>query len=182
MSLCRGFRIVSASAGAAHSLALASDGSLFTWGEGSHGQLGHGQLQQIAAVMPANNPITMPSAQKISRLDPNALTPENRVTAISAGASHSMALTVGGAILSFGANWHGQLGTGDQMDRWKPTRINLALPGEETRCLRVVQLACGTAHSVALFSNQGKLEVRTTGKAHPQGNFLVIELLVALTR
>lgn len=75
-----------------------------------------------------------------------------------------MALTVGGAILAFGANEHGQLGTGDQIERWKPTRINLALPGETGRCIRVVQLACGLAHSVALFSVQGSLEVRTTGE------------------
>lgn len=74
-----------------------------------------------------------------------------------------MALTVGGSILAFGANEHGQLGTGDQQNRWKPTRINLALAGEESKCLRVVQLACGSAHSVALFSNQGSLEIRTAG-------------------
>ncbi|KAL6762295.1 regulator of chromosome condensation 1/beta-lactamase-inhibitor protein II [Haematococcus lacustris] len=158
-----GYRIVSAAAGSAHSLALASDGSLFTWGDGSHGQLGHSQLQHIAAMMPANNPITMPSAQKISRLDPASLSPDNRVTAISAGAHHSIALTVGGAILSFGANSMGQLGTGDLQDRWKPTRVPLALPEEGQPCLRVVQLACGAAHSVALFSNQGSLEVRTAG-------------------
>jgi len=50
--LRRSCRIVSAAAGIAHSMALASDGSLFTWGDGSQGQLGHSQLQQIAAVMP----------------------------------------------------------------------------------------------------------------------------------
>jgi alpha-tubulin suppressor-like RCC1 family protein len=146
-------------------MALASDGSLFTWGDGSHGQLGHAQLQHIAEVMPVNNPVTMPTAQKISRLDPSHLTAESRITAISAGAYHSMALTVGGSILAFGANADGQLGTGDKQDRWKPHRINLALPGEEGRCLRVVQLACGAQHSIALFSNQGTLEVRTTGNS-----------------
>lgn len=75
-----------------------------------------------------------------------------------------MALTVGGHILAFGANTHGQLGTGDKVDRWKPTRVALELPGEQGRCLRVVQVACGAAFSMALFSNQGSLEVRTAGK------------------
>jgi hypothetical protein len=45
-------RIVSAAAGVCHSMALASDGSLFTWGDGRYGQLGHAQLQTIAAIMP----------------------------------------------------------------------------------------------------------------------------------
>lgn len=71
-----------------------------------------------------------------------------------------MALTVGGAILVFGANDKGQLGTGDTLDRWKPTRINLYSPWEDTACLRVVQLACGQEHSIALFSVHGVLQVR----------------------
>lgn len=37
------------------------------------------------------------------------------ITAIAAGSNFSMALTVGGSILAFGANTHGQLGTGDQV-------------------------------------------------------------------
>lgn len=41
----------------------------------------------------------MITAQKIQRLEPTALAPENRITAIAAGAHHSMALTVGGNIL-----------------------------------------------------------------------------------
>ncbi len=109
-------------------------------------------------------PITVVLATKIERLEPQALSPENRITAIAAGAHHSMALTVGGVILSFGANEHGQLGTGDLLDRWKPTRIGPSLQSDEGACLRVVQLACGLDHSVALFSNQGKLEVRSTGQ------------------
>lgn len=159
----QGYRIVSAAAGVSHSMALASDGSLFTWGEGGRGQLGHSQLQQVAAMVQANNPITMPLPQKIARLDPAILEPGNRVTAIAAGNYHSMALTVGGSILGFGGNSNGCLGLSDLNDRWKPTKVPLALEGEEGRCIRVVQLVCGALHTVALVSNQGSLEVRTTG-------------------
>ena len=42
----RNVRIVSAAAGARHSVALASDGGLFAWGCGRHGQLG---LDHVAA-------------------------------------------------------------------------------------------------------------------------------------
>ena len=50
----RGTRIVSAAAGSVHSMALAADGSLFTWGDGRYGQLGHAHMQQVAAVAGAN--------------------------------------------------------------------------------------------------------------------------------
>ena len=43
-------RIVSVAAGRAHSVALAADGKMFTWGDASKGQLGHAQL---AAMMQA---------------------------------------------------------------------------------------------------------------------------------
>ncbi len=45
---CRQFRIVSVSAGDQHSMALSSDGSLFTWGDGSFGQLGHAHIETLA--------------------------------------------------------------------------------------------------------------------------------------
>ncbi len=76
--LRRGYRVVSSACGAAHSLALASDGSLFTWGDGRRGQLGHSTLQGLAALMPAHNPITVPTPQKVARLDPAVLPPEHR--------------------------------------------------------------------------------------------------------
>lgn len=72
-----GTRIVSAAAGASHSVALASDGSLYTWGDGTRGQLGHSQLQAMA-MPPALNTIILLLPQKISRLDPCSLSPENR--------------------------------------------------------------------------------------------------------
>lgn len=43
-------RIVSVAAGRAHSVALAADGKMFTWGDASKGQLGH---EQLAAMMQA---------------------------------------------------------------------------------------------------------------------------------
>jgi alpha-tubulin suppressor-like RCC1 family protein len=60
-----------------HSVALSSDGSLFTWGDGSHGQLGHSQLHAMAGGG-AQNIVTLLLPQKISRIDPSALSPENR--------------------------------------------------------------------------------------------------------
>lgn len=88
-----------------------------------------------------------------------------RVTAIAAGAYHSMALTVGGAILAFGCNEHGALGLGDIHRCFKPTLVQLRdYRDDKPTCLRAVQLACGSRHTIALISNQGTLEVRSTGE------------------
>lgn len=57
-------------------------------------------------------------------LEPTKLKPPARVTAIAAGGDHSMAVTVGGALLAFGCNKHGQLGTGDTLDRMVPTEVS----------------------------------------------------------
>ncbi|GAX74772.1 hypothetical protein CEUSTIGMA_g2219.t1 [Chlamydomonas eustigma] len=159
----QGSRIVSAACGAQHSVALASDGSLFTWGDGSRGQLGHSQLQAVAGLGADQVNVTLLLPQKIARLEPSLLLPDSRVTAVSAGNYHTMALTVGGSILGFGSNESGCLGLGDSLVRWRPTKVNLVLEGEEGICMRAVQIACGAGHTVALISRQGCLEVRTTG-------------------
>jgi alpha-tubulin suppressor-like RCC1 family protein len=45
--LTRRTKVVSCAAGKSHSLALVSDGTLFTWGDGQHGQLGHPHLTNL---------------------------------------------------------------------------------------------------------------------------------------
>ena len=71
---------MSAAAGALHSVALSSDGSLFTWGDGSRGQLGHVSLQVLGAAGPGQQPqsIKLLLPQKILRLDPGKLPAEHR--------------------------------------------------------------------------------------------------------
>ncbi|KAG1671551.1 hypothetical protein FOA52_011273 [Chlamydomonas sp. UWO 241] len=159
-------RIVSVAAGAAHSIALASDGSLYTWGDGSRGQLGHDALQAMALPLSATQTTTIVLLlpQKITCLDPCVLSPEHRVTAMAAGSQHTLVLTVGGGILAFGANESGCLGVGDETDRWSPTSVELSRPGEESVCTRAVQVSCGAGHSLALVSKQGVLQVRAAGR------------------
>lgn len=75
-----------------------------------------------------------------------------------------MALTVAGVLLAFGQNSEGALGTGDVVNRYKPTKINMSLHDRsKTHCRRVVQVVCGARHTVALCSNNGRMEVNTTG-------------------
>lgn len=88
-----------------------------------------------------------------------------RITAISAGGNHSMALTVAGGLLGFGQNSYGALGTGDLAHRFKPTKINVSLHDRSnTSCRRVVQVVCGSQHTIALVSNNGRMRINTTGQ------------------
>ncbi len=62
-----------------------------------------------------------------------------------------MALTVGGAVVAFGANEHGQLGAGDRIDRWKPTRVHLA-PSSAAAALAPCAAAEQRAQAAAALS------------------------------
>ena len=119
-------RIVSVAAGTFHSLALTAEGTLFSFGWGQYGQLGHGdatdQLQPKRVLALA----------------------KEKVVGVAAGSSHSLALTAGGALFSFGHGANGALGHGDTADQRRPKRV-AALSKE-----RVVSVAAGTYHSQAL--------------------------------
>lgn len=65
-------------------MALASDGSLFTWGGGKYGQLGHPSLHAVNVMLP-EQPIVLATPHKISSLEPAVLKPWRRVTSIAAG-------------------------------------------------------------------------------------------------
>ncbi|KXZ52811.1 hypothetical protein GPECTOR_8g197 [Gonium pectorale] len=58
----------------------------------------------------------------------------------------------------------GALGTGDKLDRCVPTKVDLS--GEDMddkKSRRAVQVSCGSAHTLVLVLNNGRMEVRTTG-------------------
>ena len=125
-----GQRIVAVSAGLQHSLALTADGAVWSWGWGGFGELGHGDDQQL--LLP----------KKIVALA------GQRVIAVSAGARHSIALTVEGTAWSWGSGDDGQLGHGDEkIDRLLPKKIE-AFAGR-----RVVAVSAGMAHGLVLSAD-----------------------------
>jgi len=83
------------SAGYSHSLALDSDGNLYSWGNNTSSQLGRNPI----STTPANQPgkVTMPTGVK-------------QFTQISAGSEYSLALGSDGNLYSWGSNTYGQLG------------------------------------------------------------------------
>jgi alpha-tubulin suppressor-like RCC1 family protein len=94
-----------ASAGAAHSLAVTSDGRVYAWGYDAQGQVGTGG--ERTALVPAR--VRLPSA----------------VTAVAAGQYHSLAVTFGGSVYAWGANAYGQLGDRGSRDRSSPVRSDV---------------------------------------------------------
>jgi RHS repeat-associated protein len=108
-----------------HSLAVASDGSVWAWGYNADGELGDGTTA--------------------SRLTPVQVNGLSDATAVAAGDLHSLALTGGGSVRSWGANAFGQLGDGTTANRTSPVQVS-GLSG-------VTAIAAGNYHSLALKSD-----------------------------
>ena len=124
-----GQRAIAVWAGDGHSLAITADGSVWSWGFGEDGQLGHGYAQ--SQLLP----------KKVEAFA------GQRVVAVSAGMVHSLALTANGAVWSWGFGGLGQLGHCDQQIQLLPKKIE-ALAGQ-----RVVALSAGGHHSLALTAD-----------------------------
>eukprot|EP01039_Chlorochromonas_danica_P010584 gene10584-11729_t len=86
-------QIISVSAGSRHSLALSSEGHVYSWGWGHIGQLGHGECVNVY------------QPKRIECLP-------NPIITISAGGMHSACITQDYQCYTWGCNTFGQLGIG----------------------------------------------------------------------
>jgi len=126
--------VIAVAAGKHHSVALCSDGTVWTWGTNTDGQLG------------SNTPINQSQNRPTQVLSSNATGFLSDIVAISAGAYHTLALTKSGTVLAWGKNDTGQLGLGsDALNHQIPLPIN-ELTG-------IKQISAGESHSLARKSN-----------------------------
>ncbi|XP_062902909.1 probable E3 ubiquitin-protein ligase HERC4 [Mobula hypostoma] len=110
-----------------HSLALSQDGTVYSWGLNTYGQLGNGKdLEKQSRPQRVRSLTGIP------------------VALIAAGGSHSFALSLSGAVYGWGRNEHGQLGLKDKADREIPYSV------DQLRRLNVAYISCGSHHSVVL--------------------------------
>lgn len=126
--------VVSVSLGWSHSAAVTSDGSLYTWGNNSSGQLGNGTTKNY------DYPVKI----------------MDNVTSVSLGTYHSAAITTDGSLYMWGENFWGQLGTGmgggDFEDYEKYTvGIDSNVPVKIMD--NVVSVSLGHEHSAAITSD-----------------------------
>ncbi len=112
-------------AGWLHSFALKVDGTLWSWGRNSSGQLGDGTNK--------------------NRLVPIQVSGLTGVVQVSGGGQHTLALKSDGTVWAWGENSSGQVGDGTNNNRNAPVKVS-GLTG-------IVQVAAGGSHSMALKSD-----------------------------
>jgi alpha-tubulin suppressor-like RCC1 family protein len=100
VGLGAGSGVVAIAAGARHSLALKSDGTVLAWGNGNVGQIGDGGIDNRYTPTPVYG-----------------IGPGSGTTAISAGSFHNLALRSDGTVLAWGYNISGQVGNGQTSTR-----------------------------------------------------------------
>jgi alpha-tubulin suppressor-like RCC1 family protein len=96
--------IISIAAASGHSLALKSDGTVWSWGDNSVGQLGVG--------LTPTNSLSPVQTQNLSA-----------IIAIAAAGSQNMALTINGSLFGWGTNGVGQLGNPPLTSETLPTKV-----------------------------------------------------------
>jgi alpha-tubulin suppressor-like RCC1 family protein len=116
------------------SLALLSNGTVMAWGNNSSGQLGNGSTTSSKVPVAVCALFCSPGAHL------------EGVTAIAAGAGHSLARLSNGAVVAWGYNGLGQLGDGTETDRHKPVFVG-QLSG-------VSAISAGEDYSLALLSDR----------------------------
>lgn len=112
-------------AGFYHTVGIQSDGSLWTWGSNSLGQLGTGYTWKKEYY-----------PRKISSQQWNS---------VCAGHGHTMAVKAGGTLWGFGYNRYGQLGDGSSVNRTKPVQVGT---GSDW-----IMVACGSTYTLGIKSD-----------------------------
>ncbi len=112
-------------AGAYHTVALKSDGTLWSWGSNAYGQLGDGS--------------------GTSKIVPTKIETDNTWASVFSGAFHTVALKSDGTLWAWGYNYAGQLGDGTTTNRLSPVQI-----GTDNTWVSVF---AGYYHTIALKSD-----------------------------
>ncbi|ETK80662.1 hypothetical protein L915_13726 [Phytophthora nicotianae] len=134
-SLREKYHITTAAVSYHHSAVVSSNGELLTFGMNDCGQLGldHTQHQHTPQLVEALS--------------------SQVVTKVACGLYHTIAVTSGGEVYSFGKNDYGQLALGHARNMKAPTLVKTSL-GESDE--KIVAVSCGYYHTVTI-SEKGKL-------------------------
>jgi alpha-tubulin suppressor-like RCC1 family protein/uncharacterized protein YjbI with pentapeptide repeats len=125
------YQVVAIAAGSFHSVALRSDGTVWTWGRGTDGQLGNGGTADVG------RPVQVLGVGGIGLL--------MNVQRIATGNNHTLALLGDGTLCTWGYNNSGQLGDSSLTNRLSPVAV--------VGLANITDMAGGELHSVARRSD-----------------------------
>ena len=132
-----GARVVKVAAGPNHAASVAA-GTLWTWGDGEYGQLGHGDLE------PRQRP------ERLGR----EMFGGSPAVMVACGCAHTLVLTAAGVVWTCGNGERGKLGLGDEADTLVLTLVGPdRFRGAPTST--IVMVAAGAEHSVAVGAEGG---------------------------
>ena len=185
----RGERIMQVACGREHSLVLTSTGVVKSFGGGSLGRLGLGGTDDVHTPLAVQHTCVRPPLYRWAAPSPPGRTRTHhlsegvnlpRVTLVSAGLFHSMAVSEAGELYSWGSGTNGRLGHGDTVMQLRPRRV------EALSDVDVVHASAGSGHSLAV-SSRGQLFTWGQGYAGRLGHGnqetkLRPQLVEALTR
>ncbi|KAI0057641.1 RCC1/BLIP-II [Artomyces pyxidatus] len=135
---------VSAACGRGHSVLVGSDGRVWTAGANNLGQCGHNVCAEVTTFKLVAGPH-----------DP-ATGAQERVVAAAAGITFTLFLTDSGKVYACGSGEKGQLGngrTGEHIATGNRTAFDIEpepIPVKGLEDKKIVQIACGQQHSIAL--------------------------------
>eukprot|EP00752_Nemacystus_decipiens_P017544 g15723.t1 len=120
--------VVQVACGSGHTVVLSEDGTVYTWGRGDDGRLGHGDngWKYVPRVVEALE--------------------GHRIVQATCGSYHTAAVTDKGELYTWGGGMYGKLGHGNESGHPKPCLVK-HLRDEGAR---VTQIACGSRHTVVL--------------------------------
>ena len=140
----KGLKATQVSAGRDYSLAVSSNGYTYAWGHNNYGQLGDNTTSDSAVPVPVRDPDS-----------PNDTSKGLKATQVSAGGTHSLAVSSNGYTYAWGYNSSfGQLGDNTTSDSAVPVPVrDPASPNDTSKGLKATQVSGGYNYSLALGSD-----------------------------
>lgn len=181
--------LVAAANGCEHMLAVATDGSVYSWGYNDRGQLGLGSTISKShtprmidslrekyhityAAVSYHHSAVVSSAGELLTFGMNDCgqlgldhtqhqhTPQlvdalssQVITKVACGLYHTVVVTAGGEVYSFGKNDYGQLGLGHARNAKVPSLVKISTSDSDEK---IVDVSCGYYHTVVI-TEKGKL-------------------------
>ena len=127
---------VCVSVGNMHTAVLGEDGTTWTWGDNSYGQLGHGKVPNATSIVNQSNSSSKNEPKQVLSMR-FAL-----VSHVALGSYHTALVTENGDLFMCGRGDSGQLGLGNYLDQPSPVCVT-SLERHD-----VIDVACGAEHTV----------------------------------